>query len=98
MSAFEVELTGQGYLRVTADVAARCFPKNLLVASLRDREMWLIPLHGPGAGGLLLKQRNSQGDRSVLLTEVLPAGTAPGVYPAVWDDREAALRVALTPG
>jgi hydrogenase maturation protease len=96
VSALEVELTGQGYLRVTAALAARCFPGGALVASLRGPEMWLIPLYGPGAGGLLLKRRNAQGDRSVLVTEVIPPEVAPGVYPAFWDEREAALRVALS--
>ena len=51
MSPFAVELTGQGYLRVTSEVAAACFPGDLLVASVRGREMWLLPLRGPGAGG-----------------------------------------------
>jgi hypothetical protein len=79
-------------------VAARCFPSDLLVASVRGREMWLIPLRGPGAGGLLLKRRNPRGDRSVLLAGILPLDVAPGLYPAFWDEREAALRVAFAPG
>jgi hypothetical protein len=37
----------------------------------RDGEVYLMPLSGPGAGGMLLKQRNAQGDRVLLATDFL---------------------------
>ena len=39
----------------------------------RDAEVYLVPLHGPVAGGMLLKQRNLQGDRVLLATDFLAA-------------------------
>jgi hypothetical protein len=81
MAALEVNLTPQGSLHLAADVARAYFPDDALVAL--------------AAGGLLLKQRNARGDRSVLIWEVLPPDTPFGSYPAFWDARSGALRVAL---
>ncbi len=90
-----VRITPQGYLHIPATLARQHFPQDVLVALVRGRELWLLPLRGGAAGGLLLKQRNPQGDRSVLIWEVLPPDTPPGDYPAFWDARQGALRVAL---
>lgn len=90
-----VELTENGYLHLSADLARRYFPNDALVALVRDGELWLLPTRGPAAGGLLLKQRNRQGDRSVLIRDVLPPDTSPGWRAAHWDDERGALRVAL---
>jgi len=91
----EIELTAAGYLHLPAELARRHFPADVLVALPRGPELWLLPLRGPQAGGLLLKQRNLQGDRSVLVRELLPEGTPPGPRPAFWDERGGALRLAL---
>lgn len=37
----------------------------------RDGRVYLVPLGGPTAGGMLLKQRNAQGDRVLLATDFL---------------------------
>lgn len=39
----------------------------------REGQVFLVPLGGPSAGGLLLKQRNAQGDRVLLAEEFLAA-------------------------
>lgn len=39
----------------------------------RDGRVYLVPLSGPSAGGMLLKQRNAQGDRVLLAEEFLDA-------------------------
>lgn len=91
----EIKLTDQGYLQLSADVARRYFPEDVLVVLIKTPELWLLPLRGASAGGLLLKQRNLKGDRSVLIWEQLPDGTPPGSYPAFWDDTRGALRIAL---
>lgn len=91
----EIELTDRGYLHLPADLARRHFPEDVLVALVRGAELWLLPLRGPAAGGLLVKQRNRQGDRSVLLWGVLPEDTPPGPRAAFWDAKAGALRVAL---
>ena len=39
----------------------------------RDGECYLVPLSGPVAGGMLLKQRNREGDRVVLAEDFLAA-------------------------
>lgn len=90
-----VELTENGYLHLPADLAQRYFPNDALVAMVRDGELWLLPTRGPAAGGLFLKQRNRQGDRSVLMRDVLPPGTLPGWRTAHWDEERGALRVVL---
>ncbi len=91
-----IELTEQGYLQLPADLAQRYFPDDVLVVIPKLPELWLLPLRGSGAGGLLLKQRNLKGDRSVLIWEQLPSGTPSGAYPAFWDETNGALRVALS--
>ncbi|MFM7505604.1 MAG: hypothetical protein ACKO3M_03395 [Rubrivivax sp.] len=37
----------------------------------RDGQVYLVPLSGPVAGGMLLKQRNAAGDRVLLATDFL---------------------------
>ncbi len=90
-----VEITADGYLRADAALAAARFPSDALAAVLREGDLWLFPLRGPSSGGLLLKQRNPAGDRSVLLSEVLGDGFQAGVRAAFWDDEHKALRVPL---
>ncbi|MEL6890630.1 MAG: hydrogenase maturation protease [Actinomycetota bacterium] len=91
-----VEFTADGSLRLGADLAARHFPTDALVATTRGDELWLLPLIGPENGGLLLKQRNAAGDRSTLIWEALPDGVQPvGERPAIWDDQQGALRIAI---
>jgi len=90
-----VELTDTGYLLLPAEVADAHFPKDLLFAIHRPPELWLLPARGPAAGGLLMKQRNVDGDRSVLIWEAIPNDTPPGPRPATWDASNGALRVAL---
>ena len=88
-------MTEQGYLQISADVAQRYFPEDVLVVLVKTPELWLLPLRGASAGGLLLKQRNLQGDRSVLIWEQLPEEAGAGSYSAFWDETRGALRVAL---
>ncbi len=90
-----VEFTDGGDLRIPAATAKQYFPSDALVAMQRGNELWLLPLTGPEGGGLLLKQRNAQGDRSTLIWEALPTDPPVGQRPAVWDDSNGALRVAL---
>jgi hydrogenase maturation protease len=92
-----VELTPTGYLVLRAEVASRFFPHDTLLVFPRDRELWLLPTRGAAAGGLLLKQRNPMGDRAVLVREVVGDSAPTGELPAIWDDRQGALRVALIP-
>jgi hypothetical protein len=95
MESLTIELTAQGYLHLPAELAGRYFPQDVLVALARGHELWLLPTRGAAAGGLLLKQRNARGDRSVLIWELLPPGTLPGPRPACWDEGHGALKVAL---
>ncbi len=90
-----VEFTEGGDLRLSATTASQYFPADALVAMQRGNELWLLPLTGPEGGGLLLKQRNVKGDRSTLIREALSNVSPVGHRPAVWDDNNGALRVAL---
>jgi hypothetical protein len=95
VSAREVTLSDGGYLILPATLAREHFPHDTLLALLRGTELWLLPTRGAGGGGLLLKQRNPQGDRSVLVREVLADRPVAGCLPAFWDAAQGALRVAL---
>ncbi|MBS1696573.1 MAG: hydrogenase maturation protease [Actinobacteria bacterium] len=92
-----VEFTEDGYLRLDAALAAARFASSAAVGSVRDGELWLLPLRGPRSGGLLLKQRNPAGDRAVLVREVLDDVIPTGHRTAYWDDDNGALRIALGP-
>ncbi|MEM9042711.1 MAG: hydrogenase maturation protease, partial [Actinomycetota bacterium] len=97
VETWSVEITADGSLRIAADLATAHFASDALVADIRDGELWLLPLVGPHAGGLLLKQRNAAGDRATLIWEVLPPGMTPtGPRSAFWDEQNGALRVGLT--
>jgi hydrogenase maturation protease len=93
--SIEVEFTHDGYLRLSSEIASRYFPSDGLVAMVRGPEMWLMPTHGNASGGSLLKQRNSRGDKAVLVWEELHTRTVNGCRVAFWDETQGALRVAL---
>jgi tetratricopeptide (TPR) repeat protein len=93
----EVEITSDGYLRLTQAVAGLFFQGDTLVALCKDDDLVLLPTRGSAGGGLILKQRNPAGDRSVLIAETLDFRMPAGRYVATWDDRVAGLRVAMRP-
>lgn len=95
MRSPEVLFTSHGYLVLEGDLARAYFPGDTVLALKRDRELWLLPTRGAAAGGMVLKQRNLSGDRSVLVREVLEDATIVGPRAAVWDERQGVLRVAL---
>lgn len=95
MQSLLLEITDRSYLILPFDLARAHFPEDACVALFRPPELWLMPLHKSQTGGLLLKQRNREGDRSVLLFEVLPEDIRAGTYAAFWDERQGALRVAV---
>ncbi|MFA5710240.1 hydrogenase maturation protease [Mycolicibacterium sp.] len=90
-----VEFSDDGDLRLDSALAASRFPSDAVAAVLRGDDLWLIPLRGPRSGGLLLKQRNPKGDRSVLVREVLRGRSVAGPRSASWDDQQKALCIAL---
>lgn len=93
----EVEITSDGYLRLTQAVAGLFFSGDTLVALRKDNDLLLLPTRGSAGGGLILKRRNPDGDRSVLIAETLDFEAPAGRYMAEWDDRVAGLRVAMRP-
>ncbi|MFN5756958.1 MAG: hypothetical protein ACK48M_09250, partial [Planctomycetia bacterium] len=92
-----IEINADGYLRLDGDAARRFFPDDLLVLLTRADEMLLLPTRGGAAGGLILKQRNAQGDRSVLIAEAFGFAPPAGSYDAVWDDAAGGLRITMRP-
>lgn len=87
-----------GYVRMNADMAETYFPGDALVAVPEGDELWLVPLVGTHAGGLLLKRRNAHGDRAALVLEALQhcGDVSPsGPRRATWDPAHGALRVEL---
>ena len=64
----------------------------------RSDVLELIPLHGITHGGLVLRQRNPSGDRTVLIHEVLGFADRAGTYALSWDDAAGLARIVLDPG
>jgi len=90
-----VEITDAGYLHLSARLAAAYFRADVCVARMDGTELVLMPLASQSHGGLVLKQRNLAGDRSLLIHEVLGFETVAGTFEVVWDDGQGALRVLL---
>lgn len=94
-SSIRLDISADGYLRLSREDAADFFPEDTLLAMWRDGEFLLLPTRGAGAGGLMLKQRNADGDRSLLISEVFGFEMPTGTFSAVWDDGIGGLRVSL---
>ncbi len=94
-SSLRFQLSSDGYLRLSREDAAHFFPEDTLLAIWRDETLVLLPTRGAAAGGLMLKQRNAEGDRSLLVSEVFEFEIPVGFFTAVWDDRIGGLRVNL---
>ncbi len=94
-SSLRINLSVDGYLRLNRDDAEHFFPEDTLLALWRDESLVLLPTRGAAAGGLMLKQRNANGDRSLLISEVFDFEIPEGEFTAVWDDSIGGLRVNL---
>ena len=93
--SLRLELSTDGYLRISREDAEIFFPEDTLLALWRDESLVLLPTRGAAAGGLMWKQRNVAGDRSVLISEVFEFEIPAGTFTAIWDDRIGGLRVNL---
>ncbi len=90
-----IELSSDGYLRLSRNDAETFFPEDTLLALWKESSFVLLPTRGAAAGGLMLKQRNAEGDRSLLISEVFAFEIPAGRFTAVWDDALGGLRVDL---
>ncbi len=62
----------RGSIYLDHDLCRRLLPNVSCVAALiRDGRVYLLPLRGPAAGGMLLKVRNARGDRVLHADEFL---------------------------
>lgn len=93
-----VTVTPEGYLHLPADLAARRFGADVLLATFDGARLELMPVASVANGGLVLKQRNAAGDRSVLLSEVLGFADVAGSFAASWDDERGVLVVDMHGG
>lgn len=94
-TSLRFDLSAEGYLRLSRDDAETFFPEDTLLALWRDGSLVLLPTRGAAAGGLMLKQRNLDGDRSLLISEVFEFSIPHGTFTAIWDDSIGGLRVNL---
>ena len=92
----ELHFSADGYLRMSREVAAEFFPSDSLLVLFNADQICLLPTRGPAAGGLMLKQRNPQGDRSVLVSESLHFQRIDGDFEAIWDEKIGGLRLDLS--
>jgi hydrogenase maturation protease len=91
-----VVVTDDGYLHLDAALAERYFPAGVVGALVDHDRVLLIPIRSQANGGHLLKRRNADGDRSLLLREILQADPEPGERGVHWDMQRGALVVELT--
>lgn len=91
-----VEINRDGYLHLDADLARRHFPADACVARLSGDVLELMPLVNASHGGLVLRQRNPAGDRTLLIHEVLEFGGQHGRFRARWDEQQGVFKVDLT--
>ena len=94
-TTLQFDLSADGYMRLSCDDANHFFPEHTLLALWREGEFLLLPTRGAAAGGLMLKQRNLDGDRSLLISEVFDFDIPSGRFTARWDDSIGGLRVDL---
>tara|TARA_R110002049_G_scaffold285698_4_gene466954 strand:+ start:71814 stop:72155 length:342 start_codon:yes stop_codon:yes gene_type:complete len=94
-TTLQMHLSADGYMRLSCTDSQHFFPDDTLLALWRDDSLVLLPTRGAAAGGLMLKQRNANGDRSLLISEVFDFDMPSGDFTAVWDDRIGGLRVNL---
>jgi hydrogenase maturation protease len=88
-----IEITSDGYMRLSKEHSEQFFPEDTLVAIKRDGQLYLLPTRGAAAGGLLLKRRNARGDRSLLVSELFQFDIPVGIFTATWDEQISGLRV-----
>lgn len=91
----ELDYNDHGYLILPEWVAQKYFPNDTVALLVKGDEVWILPTRGPASGGLLLKQRNASGDRSLLAAPYLLPETPRGSWPAFWDENAGALRVVF---
>lgn len=97
MNVAHMVQAGHGRLLVPHDTYARFLaPADSAALLERDGHVLLLPLAGPVAGGLLLKQRNLAGDRVLHAPELLARcghgdTEAERAYPVRWSDADGAL-------
>jgi len=89
------QITETGYLHIPAEIAQQYFTTGAVIALLKGKELLIMPVNYAGAGGLILKYRNAKGDRSVLLSELLPDDVDYGMRNVQWDEKALALRIPL---
>ncbi|MEN1705069.1 MAG: hydrogenase maturation protease [Planctomycetota bacterium] len=92
-----VELNSMGYLLLDAETATACFgaAEGALV-EMTGEDLVLTAIGPRAVGGLMLKQRNARGDRSVLVVEQIRGATwSAGQREASWDAGARVLRVPL---
>ncbi|WP_220794166.1 hydrogenase maturation protease [Nocardioides pelophilus] len=95
-AAESVVVTADGYLHLDADLAERYFPAGVVGALADAGRVLLVPIRSQANGGHLLKRRNANGDRSLLIREILDADPEPGTCGVHWDMQRGALVVELS--
>lgn len=92
-NGWDVEVTSDGYLHLPAELAANYFASDTTLIAFDGHELRLMPLRSAANGGWVLKQRNSAGDRSLLVNEALGFAPIAGRFQARWDEQRGALLI-----
>lgn len=95
MKKLKCQITETGYLQIPAEIAQKYFNTGAIIAIIREKDLLVMPVNYVGAGGLVLKYRNAKGDRSVLVSHILPDDIHYGLRTVKWDEEALALRIPL---
>lgn len=80
----EVELTADGYLRLPGEFCREHFPEDRAAGLRKADRLVLMPATIYAQNGMIIKQRNLAGERSVLVREVWGDDLPIGPVTASW--------------
>lgn len=88
MTEFQIEITPTSNLHIPADVAQEHFRDDrCAILRTSPSKLLVMPMTRYAAGSLIMKQRNTAGDRAVLAKDALGDDHRSGTFPARWEDR-----------
>ncbi len=91
---FKVRISEEGYLIIPNEVAKRYFNTFSISVVYQNGQLLIFPVREE-SGGIILKYRNSKGDRSALIKEFLPTNFQPSEKEANWDENLKALLIKI---
>lgn len=90
----KVKINEEGYLIIPAEISEKFFNTFSISVVYKENQLIVYPVKEE-AGGIILKYRNSKGDRSALIREFLPPNFKPSEKKAIWNENLNALLINI---